>query len=87
MRVTNPGLTRIGFAFETKAKRIEVSPQQWKLDPKESAYVAITRDALDPSRDSMKDDRVIVKWCRLPERGRAEYFMIGRKEMPIEYNV
>uniref|UniRef100_A0A914GZV1 MSP domain-containing protein n=1 Tax=Globodera rostochiensis TaxID=31243 RepID=A0A914GZV1_GLORO len=82
-------LSGIGFAFEdrTKPQRITVSPPFWRMGPMESVYVAISCDAFDPSAENTRDDSLTLKWCRLPESGRAAFFMIGRKVIPIEYNV
>ena len=95
-QIINPGSKRIGYAFKTtKPKRINMTPPNGVLGPKESVNVAISCDAFDPSAEDTKSDRVTVEWTNTPDPEanafKLEWFqgdgMVRRKNLPIEYNV
>ena len=96
IKIGNAGGRRIGWAIKTtNPQRLGVNPPCGVLDPNETVLMAVTCNTIDPTSESINNDRITVEWTNAPDGAakefRREWFqgdgMVRRKNLPLEYNL
>ncbi|VDP35872.1 unnamed protein product [Soboliphyme baturini] len=102
LRLTNMGTRRISFtikvwkngAFEPQAGgRYSLKPRNGVLWPDEKVLIFLAVNPFQFDASVTMDDRIVIRWCEIPEQGDAysEMWMltapiIRQKFLPILYN-